>query len=129
MKLYESITPGGRTAAARLICLLIFAAGPAAGAECLSIKDNSIEEVDSGYGVTTAEWTASVHNSCDVPYDGTLTIRLMDTEGHVIYEAVQIVVVEGGYDENVSRRINISSDQFETLEDVEVAVKERERPR
>lgn len=129
MKRSKLITPPRRSVATRLILLLAFMTSPAVGAGCLEVKDSSIEEKDSGYGVTTSEWTATIHNDCETPYDGTLTIRLMDAEGHVIYEAVQIVVVEGGYDENVSRRINISSDQFQSLEDIEVAVKERERPR
>jgi len=129
MKQHNLTVQPGRHLALGLILLSALATNSAIAADCLTVKDSAIEEKTSGYGVTTSEWTAIVHNDCETPYDGTLTIRLLDTDGHVLYEAVQIVVVEGGYDESISRRINISPDQFESLEDVEVSVKERERPR
>jgi len=108
--------------------LLAVAAAPAAS-DCLRVQDNSVQEKTTRYGITTADWTADVRNDCDVPYDGTMTVRFRDADGRVLYKAVQVIVVRGGDRQNARRRINIPADNFKAIDTIDVAVEERERPR
>lgn len=112
-----------------LLIPLMLTAATVAAAECLVVEDNSVEEKETRYGITTAEWKADVRNDCDAPYDGTMTIRFKDADGRVLYKTVQIIAVRGGNHENTNRRINIPEDKFKAIDSIDVAMEERERPR
>ncbi len=112
-----------------LVVPVLLASAAAAAAECLFVQDNSMEEKETRYGITTAEWTADVRNDCDAPYDGTMTVKFKDADGRVLYKAVQIVAVRGGSRENARRRVNIPADKFKAIDTIDVAMEERERPR
>jgi len=108
---------------------VVFIAAAAASAECLQVEGNSLDEKETRYGITTAEWMADVRNDCDAPYDANLTVIFRDVDGHVLHKAVQFVAVRGGNKESTRRRINIPADQFQAIDSIEVTAEERERPR
>ena len=97
-------------------------------AACLEVSDNDIQEITTEYGITTLEWTAQVHNRCDAPYDGTLTVQFRDADGDMLHEALDVVVVQHGDYTGVRRRINMPRKHFRDIDTVDVAVTERERP-
>lgn len=101
----------------------------AAPAECLMVESDSVDEQETRYGITTAEWKANIRNSCDVPYDANITVLFKDADGRVLHQAVQFVAVRSGYQEDTQRRVNIPEDQFQAIDKVEVSIDERERPR
>jgi hypothetical protein len=109
-------------------CALVAVSG-AGRAECLAVTDNSVQEQATRYGITTADWTGTVHNACAEPYDATLTVRFRDTDGRILYKAVQITRVRGGVRREVSRRVNIPDDKYRVIDSIDVAVEERQRPR
>lgn len=112
-----------------LTAVAALAAATAVRAQCLIVRDNSLQEVNSRYGITTADWSGTVHNTCQEPYDAFLTIKFEDKLGHVLYKDVQVVIVQGGQDESTKRRIDIPADKYEKIENIDVAVDERQRPR
>lgn len=112
-----------------MIGTVIFAVAAAATAECLRVEGNSVDEKNTDYGITTAEWTADVRNDCDAPYDANLTVTFKDADGQVLHKAVQFVAVRGGNQENTRRSINIPEDQFQAIDTIEVTTEERKRPR
>ncbi|MCS3903248.1 hypothetical protein J2T55_001268 [Methylohalomonas lacus] len=95
---------------------------------CLDVSENNVEELNTEYGMTTAEWTAHIDNSCDAAYDGTLTVKFVDEEGEVLHEALEVVILEQRASQDARRRITLPADSFKKLARIQVDVKERKRP-
>jgi len=112
-----------------ILTAAVLTASTAAGAKCLVVHDNNMKKVRSSYGITTADWTGIVRNSCKQPYDAILTVKFEDGRGRVVYKDVQVVVVQGGGHEKARRRIDIPSDRYEKIRNIDVGVDERLRPR
>lgn len=112
-----------------ILAAAILAANTATGATCLVVRDNNVKKVHASYGITTAAWTGEVHNTCRRPYDAILTVKFEDGEGRVVYKDVQVVIVTGGGSEKARRRIDIPSDRYNKIQNIDVGVDERERLR
>jgi len=112
-----------------ILAAAILAANTAAGATCLVVRDNNVKKVHASYGITTADWTGTVRNSCKQPYDAILTVKFEDGKGRVVYKDVQVVIVQGGGKEQAHRRINIPTDRYKKIQNINVGVDERKRPR
>ncbi len=95
---------------------------------CLDVSENNVEELNTEYGMTTAEWTAHIDNNCDAAYDGTLTVKFVDEEGEVLHEALEVVILEQRASQDARRRITLPADSFKKLARIQVDVKERKRP-
>lgn len=103
-------------------------AASAPAAECITVSDNNIEEIRADYGMTTVEWSAEVRNQCDAAYDGTLTVRLLDSDGAVLHEALEIIILQNNASKRASKRITLPSENYKALNDIDVDIRERERP-
>ncbi len=115
----------------RFIMILIASLGTAVSvpaAECLDVSDNQVEEMRTEYGMSTIEWSAEVRNECDVEYDGTLTVRLLDSEGEVLHEALEIIILQNNSTKSASKRITLPAENYEALDEISVGIRERERP-
>lgn len=111
------------------VLLAVLASGTTVRAQCLVVRDNAVNEVNTRYGITTADWTGTVRNTCQEPYDAILTVKFEDSRGRVLYKDVQVVIVQGGQNEGARRRINIPADKYQQIDNIDVAIDERERPR
>lgn len=111
-----------------LILGLVATTGARAG-ECISVSDNKLDEIRTEYGMTTVEWSAEARNHCDAAYDGTLTINFLDTDGTVLHEVLEIIILQNNATEQTSKRVTLPADSYKAVDDVQVDVRERERPR
>ena len=111
-----------------MVLLGLVALSGAQAGECLSVSDNALEELRTEYGMTTVEWSAMVSNSCDASYDGTLTVQLVDSEGGVLHESLEVIILKQNASEQASRRITLPEENYRALDDIKVEIRERKRP-
>ncbi len=111
-----------------LVPALLLAGSTAIAEPCLQIADEQLEVGETDTGFVTATWSASIHNRCDAPYDGTLRISFLDEEGEVLRETMDVVILQAGASETTSRAITLSTEDPERVGSVEVQLQERERP-
>jgi hypothetical protein len=99
-----------------------------AAAECIEVQDSQIEELETDYGITSAEWMADIHNHCDEPHDATLTIKFLDDDGDVVHESLEVVIVESRGIEKARHPLAIPDDRFAAIKQIKVDIEERARP-
>ena len=97
-------------------------------ADCLEVKEKSLQERQVDYGLVTAEWSAQVLNKCESPYDGTIRIRLLDSDDKVLQATTDIVILQANEKKESRRSITIPAEGISDVDRIEVEIEERERP-
>lgn len=110
-----------------LICGLLWSSLLVAG-DCIDVQSSEIRELDTEFGITTAEWLADIRNHCDEPYDATLTIKMVDEDGKVVHETLEIVIVESRGIKKTDLLMSIPEDRFVLIKEIEIDIDERVRP-
>lgn len=95
---------------------------------CLEVSDKSLDEKSTEYGLVTAEWSAIVQNKCESPYDGTLSIRFLDSDGQVLHTATDVIILQANDEQESRRTITIPAKSISDIDQTEVVISERERP-
>lgn len=95
---------------------------------CLEVSDESLDEQSSDYGLVTAEWSAIVQNKCESPYDGTLNIRFLDSDGQVLHSATDVIILQANDIQESRRTITIPVRSISDIDQTDVEISERERP-
>lgn len=111
-----------------IVLALSLTASQVTGAECIAISDSEVEEVRTEYGMTTAEWRASITNSCDEPYDATITLHFIDQEGEVLHETLEVVIMDNNGQEDTVRNVTLPTERYRQVARTQVQVRERKRP-
>lgn len=110
-----------------LICGLLWSTLLFAG-NCIDVKQSELRELDTEFGITTVEWLADIRNHCDDPYDATLTIKLVDEDGSVVHETLEIVIIESRGIETTHLSMSIPEDRYELFKEIDIDIEERVRP-
>lgn len=108
--------------------IFLFSVTAFAEADCLRVENNQVEVVETEFGITTVEWTAQIENDCEHPYDGTLTVEFRNKSGDIVHETMEVDIIESQGSETTNRSINIPESRYLEVDQVDVAVRERERP-
>lgn len=109
-----------------LIASLWLVTAPAA--ECLEVRNSQVEEIRTDYEMTTVEWTADVRNTCEASYDGTFTVKLLDKQGSVLHETLEVMILQKNASKPASKRITLPAESYKALDSIQVDIRERERP-
>jgi len=116
--------------AAILFSLLnIFIIGPAGAAECLSVNHNDLTAVRAEYGLVTADWSATVENQCDAPYDGTLKVAFLDKDEEALLSVTKIVTLRARESMDTGKTVSIPAESVDDVDQIHVEIRELERPR
>lgn len=100
----------------------------APAAECLEVRDSQIEEIRTDYEMTTVEWTAMIKNTCNAAYDGTFTVKLLDEQGAVLHETLEVMILQKNASKPATKRITLPAERYKALDSIRVDIRERERP-
>jgi len=100
----------------------------APAAECLEVRDNQVEEIRTDYEMTTVEWTATIKNTCNAAYDGTFTVKLVDEQGTVLHETLEVRILQKNASEPAAKRITLPAESYQAMDSIQVDIRERERP-
>lgn len=114
----------------RYLILLVMGlmARPALAADCIAVDASEIEKKRTEYGMTTAEWRASVTNNCDEAYDATITLHFLDQEGEVLHETLEIVILENNASEDTAIDVTLPAERYKRIAKTRIQIRERKRP-
>lgn len=97
-------------------------------AECLSVVAQGIETQAQEVGAARVAWHAEIDNRCRMPQDALLDIRFVDVDGETLYEVRDQTVLGRLGSKKIKRQVYIPAQHIEAIEDIEIELKERERP-
>lgn len=97
-------------------------------AECLSVSEETLDEKRTDYGLTTAEWSAKVHNKCEAAYDGTLRIRFMDSDDQLLHTTTDVIILLPNESKESRRAVTIPVESLSEISHTDIEIRERERP-
>lgn len=100
----------------------------APAAECLEVRNSQVEEIQTEYEMTTVEWTADIMNTCNASYDGTFTVKLLNQQGSVLHETLEVMILQKNASEPAAKRITLPADSYKAMDSIEIDIRERERP-
>ncbi|MEX0951306.1 MAG: hypothetical protein WDZ86_03390, partial [Gammaproteobacteria bacterium] len=64
----------------------------------------------------------------DNAYDGTLTVKFKNKAGEVVHETLEVIVIQSEGTEQAKRSISIPESRYQEVDQVDVAIRERQRP-
>lgn len=112
-----------------LSLLNILTIGLADAAECLSVSRNDLSELHTEYGLVTADWSATVENQCDAPYDGTLKVAFLDEDEEALLSVTKIVTLRPRETVDTGKTVSIPAESVDDVDQIHVEIRELERPR
>jgi hypothetical protein len=111
-----------------ILILTIILGNNSMASVCLEVSDESLDEKSANHGLVIAEWSALVQNTCESPYDGTLSIRFLDSDGRVLHTATDVIILQANEEKESRRTITIPVKSISDIDQTDVKISERKRP-
>ena len=99
-------------------------------AQCIEVADPGFvrEKSELGDVAPTITWWATLSNACDQPFDADLTIDFLDRGGESLYQIRDLATLPVRAEVKVGKTVYLPSTHAGDLQDMRIAVEERERP-
>lgn len=110
-----------------MLCGLSLLSLPAL-ADCLSVGEQSLTLDDSQAGAAHVQWQAELRNQCNRAQDAMLTVHFLDTDGDMVYEVSDQLVVERMGRVKAGREVYVPTTHAARIVDLRIQVEARERP-